>query len=115
MVGLRNHQACMVLLLAGAGLGSVAARAQSLPPPAPEPQVRLHVQVPPSEQPDPEACRDRGSFVVIGPTVGRGEPITAQSWNDCADLPRRGVSQQPMIGVEIPLAPPQGRPGRPRW
>ena len=109
-----RHHACLVLLLAGAGPWIVPVQAQQQAAPAPDSQIRLHVQVPPPEAPDAEECRDRGSFVVIGPTVRRGEPITAQAWNDCADLPRRGAAQQPMIGVEIPLTAGQGRPGRPQ-
>jgi hypothetical protein len=107
-----RHHACLLLLIVGAGTWITTAGAQQQPQPAPESQIRLHVQVPPSEAPDAEQCPDRGSFVVVGPTVRRGEPITAQAWSDCADLPRRGASQQPMIGVEIPLTPAQGRPGR---
>lgn len=114
MVKRFRHHVCLVLLLAGAGPWIAPAVAQQQSPPAPDSQIRLHVQVPPAEAPDPEECRDRGSFVFVGPTVHRGEPITAQAWSDCADLPRRGASQQPMIGVEIPLTAGQMRPGRPQ-
>jgi hypothetical protein len=103
------HATAMLLLFAGGG-GSPHAVAQVPMPPAQEPQMRLHVELPPQQDPSAHQCPDTGSFVVVGPTVRRGEPIQAQSWNDCADLPRRGSTQQPLIGVEIPVMPFQGRP-----
>lgn len=131
----RHGPVLAALLLAGAALPVVPAQAQGLQQPiqqqqlqqqqirqqqlqaqgqtpAADSQVRLQVQLPPQEAPDAAQCPDAGSFVAIGPTARRGEPITAQSWNDCADLPRRGGAQQPLIGVEIPLPIQQGRPRR---
>lgn len=105
------HATAMLLLVTGGGWMTQAMGQVQLQTPQ-EPQMRLHVELPPQDDPYAHQCRDMGSFVVVGPTVRRGEPIQAQSWNDCADLPRRGSSQQPLIGVEIPLAPGQGRPGR---
>lgn len=107
------HAIAMLLLVAGGGW-PLQAMAQVQVQTPQEPQMRLHVELPPQAPPDAQQCPDAGSFVVVGPTVRRGEPIQAQSWNDCADLPRRGAAQQPLIGVEIPLMPGQGRPGRPQ-
>jgi hypothetical protein len=109
----RLHATALAALLAAVTtLCAVSVRAQvQQQQPSSDGQMRLHVQLPPQDTVDASQCPDAGSFVVIGPTARRGEPITAQAWNDCADLPRRSVPQ-PMIGVEIPVLAPQGRPRR---
>ncbi|WP_293867230.1 hypothetical protein [uncultured Alsobacter sp.] len=109
----KSHGRAMATALAtGAALLAAPAVGQVLQQPSSDPQMRLQIQLPPAPAPDAARCPDTGSFVVVGPTVKRGEPITAQAWNDCADLPSRSAPQQPLIGVEIPVPMTQGRPRR---
>ncbi len=57
------------------------------------------------------ACPDYGSFVVVDPPnapgTRRGQPITAESFNSCADLPR--TKPRVPIDIQIGIFPNQNQ------
>lgn len=66
--------------------------------------------VPSLAQPAQDPCADLGSFAVVdGPPVPRGQPLVAQPYQPCADLPGQ---PQPhiFIDAQVQVPNPQGPP-----